>query len=44
MVAADAADEDILTIAKGAVASALEGKSIVKEIVVPKRLVNLVVK
>ncbi len=44
MVAADAADEDILTTAKDAVVSALEGKSIVKEIVVPKRLVNLVVK
>lgn len=43
-VAADAAEEDILAAARQTVASALEGKTVIKEIVVPKRLVNLVVK
>jgi leucyl-tRNA synthetase len=43
-VAADASKEEIIATAKEAVAKWLEGKEIVKEIVVPKKLVNLVVK
>ncbi len=43
-VPADASKEEIVTIAKEAVAKWLEGKTIVKEIVVPKKLVNLVIK
>lgn len=43
-VAADAAEADILSTAREAVSQALEGKTIIKEVVVPKRLVNLVVK
>jgi leucyl-tRNA synthetase len=43
-VALDASKDDILAIAKEEVAKWLEGKTIVKEIVVPKKLVNLVIK
>lgn len=43
-VAVDASKEDILALAKTEVAKWLEGKELVKEIVVPKKLVNLVVK
>jgi len=43
-VAADASKEEIVAAAKEAVAKWIEGKTIVKEIVVPKKLVNLVVK
>lgn len=43
-VSAGAGKEEILSIAKEAVAKWLEGTSIVKEIVVPNKLVNLVVK
>ena len=43
-VAADANKEDVLAAAKEAAASYLEGMTIVKEIFVPKRLVNLVVR
>jgi len=43
-VAPDASKEDILVAAKKQVAKWLEGKTIVKEIVVPKKLVNLVIK
>jgi len=43
-VAADASKDDILNAAKASVAKWLEGKEIVKEIVVPKKLVNLVIK
>ncbi len=43
-VAADAPQEEVLAAAKAAVAGALEGKTIVKEIVVPGRLVNIVAK
>jgi len=43
-VAADASKEEIIAAAKEAVAKWIEGKEIVKEIVVPKKLVNLVVK
>jgi len=39
-----ATKEEILTLAKEKVKKYLEGKSIVKEIVVPKKLVNLVIK
>ena len=46
VVAADAGQDAMLAAAKGneKVAKFLEGKSIVKEIVVPGRMVNLVVK
>ena len=40
-VAADAPQPEVLAAAKAAVADALEGKTIVKEIVVPGRLVNI---
>lgn len=43
-VSADASKDEILEIAKAKVAKWLEGKNIVKEIVVPNKLVNLVVK
>jgi leucyl-tRNA synthetase len=43
-VSADASKEEILEVAKKAIANQLEGKTIIKEIVVPKRLVNIVVK
>ena len=43
-VAADASKDEILAAAKESVAKWLEGKELVKEIVVPKKLVNLVVK
>ena len=43
-VAADAPQEEVLAAAKAAVSNALEGKTIVKEIVVPGRLVNIVAK
>lgn len=43
-VSAEASEADILNAAREVVAGALEGKTVVKEIVVPKRLVNLVVK
>jgi leucyl-tRNA synthetase len=43
-VPADASKEEILETAKKAIANQLEGKTIIKEIVVPKRLVNIVVK
>ncbi len=43
-VASDAADEDVKAAAKEAVSNALAGKTIVKEVVVPGRLVNIVVK
>jgi leucyl-tRNA synthetase len=43
-VPSDASKEEILEIAKQAITSQLDGKTIIKEIVVPKRLVNIVVK
>ncbi|WP_457595692.1 leucine--tRNA ligase [Hydrogenimonas sp.] len=43
-VSPEADKEEIVEIAKAAVPKWLEGKSVVKEIVVPKKLVNLVVK
>ena len=43
-VQADASKDEIIALAKADVAKWIEGKSIVKEIVVPKKLVNLVVK
>ena len=43
-VAIDANNEDIIASAKESVAKWLEDKTIVKEIVVPKKLVNLVIK
>lgn len=45
-VAVDISKEDVIALAKEdtKVASAIEGKTIVKEIVVPKKLVNIVVK
>ncbi|WP_297440966.1 leucine--tRNA ligase [Sulfurimonas sp.] len=43
-VAADADKETIVSAAKEEVAKWLEGKEIIKEIVVPKKLVNLVIK
>ncbi|MFN3432004.1 MAG: class I tRNA ligase family protein, partial [Candidatus Sericytochromatia bacterium] len=43
-VAADSPDADVLGVAKAEVAADLAGKAIVKEVVVPGRLVNLVVK
>jgi leucyl-tRNA synthetase len=44
MVAKDAADDDIKAAAREAAADALAGKTIIKEIVVPGRLVNIVAK
>jgi len=43
-VAVDAAKDAVLAAARDAAASNIEGKTVVKEIVVPGRLVNLVVK
>ena len=43
-VAADASKDDVLAAAKAQVAAQLEGKTILKEIVVPGKLVSLVVK
>lgn len=43
-VATDASNDDIILAAKEASAKWLEGQTIVKEIVVPKKLVNIVVK
>ncbi|WP_456383054.1 leucine--tRNA ligase [Hydrogenimonas sp.] len=43
-VAPDASKEEILEIARAAVPKWIEGKTVVKEIVVPGKLVNLVVK
>jgi leucyl-tRNA synthetase len=43
-VATDASKDEILTAAKAQVAAQLEGKTIIKEIVVPGKLVSLVVK
>ena len=43
-VAADAAEEDIIAKAFEAAANAVEGKTVVKKIVIPGRLVNIVVK
>jgi leucyl-tRNA synthetase len=43
-VPAEASKEEVLGVAKQAIANQLEGKTIIKEIVVPKRLVNIVVK
>ena len=43
-VAMDASKEEILASAKELIAKWLEGKEIVKEIVVPKKLVNIVIK
>ena len=44
IVAADAAKEDILAAAKAAVAMQLDGKNVIKEILVPGKMVSLVVK
>jgi leucyl-tRNA synthetase len=44
MVATDASKDDMLSAARDAVASELDGKQIVKEIVVPGKLVNIVAK
>jgi len=43
-VSANADKEEIISTAKASIAKWLEGKEIVKEIVVPKKLVNIVVK
>ena len=43
-VAADAAEDDIIAKALEAAANAVEGKTVVKKIVIPGRLVNIVVK
>ena len=43
-VATNETNENIIRIAKESAAKWLEGKEIVKEIVVPKKLVNIVVK
>ena len=43
-VAADAAKEEILAAAKAAVVMQLDGKSVIKEILVPGKMVSLVVK
>ena len=43
-VATDASKEDIILIAKKAASKWLEDKEIVKEILVPKKLVNIVIK
>ena len=43
-VAADATKEEILTAAKAAVVMQLDGKSVIKEILVPGKMVSLVVK
>lgn len=43
-VAVDVTNDDLITIAKEAVAKYIDAKEIVKEIVVPKKLVNIVIK
>lgn len=43
-VAPDASKDDILVLAKEAASKWIDGKELIKEIVVPKKLVNLVVK
>lgn len=43
-IASDASKEEQLALAKEAVSELIEGKQIIKEIVVPQKLVNLVVK
>ena len=43
-VSVDASDSDILSTAKTECAKWLEGKEIIKEIIVPKKLVNIVIK
>ncbi len=43
-IASDASKDEQLTLAKEAVSELIEGKQIIKEIVVPQKLVNLVVK
>ena len=43
-VAADASKDDLLAAGREAVAKYLDGKDVIKEIVVPGRLVNFVVK
>ena len=43
-VSAEASDSDILSTAKTECAKWLEGKEIIKEIIVPKKLVNIVIK
>jgi len=43
-VAVDASKEEIVSQAKELIAKWIEGKTIVKEIVVPKKLVNIVIK
>ena len=43
-VAMDASKDEILTAAKEIIAKWIDGKTIVKEIVVPKKLVNIVIK
>jgi len=43
-VSASASKDEIIEVAKEAVAKWLEDKNIIKEIVVPNKLVNLVVK
>jgi leucyl-tRNA synthetase len=43
-VSANASKEEIIDTAKEAVAKWIDGKTIVKEIVVPKKLVNIVIK
>ena len=43
-VAADAAEDDVKAVALEAVSKATDGKTVVKTIVIPGRLVNIVVK
>ena len=43
-VAVDATNEELIQLAKEAAAKWIEGKTIIKEIVVPKKLINLVIK
>jgi len=43
-VDAGASKEDIIAMAKESIPKWLEGKNVVKEILVPKKMVNLVVK
>ncbi len=44
VIAKDASKDDALAKAKEALASRLEGKTVVKEIYVPGKIVNLIVK
>ena len=43
-ISADADKTEMLAMAKEAVANTIEGKSIIKEVVVPRVLINLIVK